>query len=184
MSANCADTNSITQEIKRFFDDRYSSRGFQVIYSTNPSEYMFDLVVSNFSPYTLVTKRNSRLLISARSPKVYLTLESELGGSGGGSQKKLQQNVVEDFAKLLISKSEKKIIVFTSLGYRDENNHPENRVENLYDLYARLNKDDSRVFAIHINGSKPNNQVTVLPVGTASFRFFEFLTSGYIEIQV
>ena len=171
--ARCEGTKSVTSEIKRYFCDRYESFvAIEVICSNHPREYLLDIIVTNFSLTNL----------NRDDPRILLAIESELGGSGGGSQKSLQENVVYDFMKLLLVKSNQKLLIFTSFAYEDEKDHVRNRVNELYLLYKKFCQNPEIVYVIHLEGRKDKNQVSILPISASGVSVYRMSPADCSEI--
>lgn len=121
-------TPDITQKIKEFFVQEFSE--YFVAPSPGVKEFLVDIFVAT---------RNPRMFASesvGEEFRAVLAVESELGGEGGGSQKYLARNVLEDFAKLLVIESEYKILIFTSLPYAAEENYVSNRLKEISAVYG------------------------------------------------
>ena len=148
-------TKEITSSIKDFFANRFSD--FTVLPNESSSEYLLDILVTNFTPLRVIGSNRKSLNLTLDSIEIYLAVESELGGAGASSAYGVHKNIVEDYVKLLLVKAEYKIMIFTSLGYKIEANHVINRVENLREIYFRVSSDGTGVLLVHLPGSQPKS---------------------------
>lgn len=153
-SVNPAATNDITHCIKDFFHHEYKNH--EVHSSYGSSEYLLDILVSNFKPLEVLSK-DKKLTLSVKPIEIYIAVESELGGEGASSAYGVHKNAVYDFIKLLSVQAKYKIMLFTSLPYANECNHVINRVESLRDVYSNSYMNPEGVLLIHLPGSQPNS---------------------------
>jgi hypothetical protein len=120
--------------------------------------------------------------------RVLLAVESELGGKNGGSPKALSENVMEDFAKLLVINCPYKILIFTSLAFSKEESHVVNRVKSIEKVYVQSGIAGN-ILLIHLkaepkiseNGNQTNPQISLKEKDIRAF----LLISGceFFEIE-
>lgn len=144
-------TQDITESIKEFFRSSFSP--LTVLPNGKSGEYLLDIMVTNFTPLKVVNKIS--LKTTQDSINIFVAAESELGGSGASSAYGVHKNVVEDYIKLMLVASKYKVMVFTSLPYKNEEHHIENRAESLRDLYQKTNPNAQGVLLVHLQGSQP-----------------------------
>lgn len=164
-------TPEITQEIKRFFVEQF--KGYFVAPNNGTKEFMVDVFISNINPREIHKFEDQGLI-------PILALESELGGNGGGAPGVLKGNVFEDFAKLLVIQSQYKVLIFTSLPYKNEDNHIKSRVQELYKYYE-LSQCKENILLVHLEAEPQktkNNQQTNPKIHTKSENI-----SGYILLK-
>lgn len=102
---NACDTKKTTDAIKTFFYERYSKK-FEVFSSKSKGEFLYDISVMNCNPKEILDEENEKL-----NPKIILSIESELGGSGANYKKGLLKNLSEDYFKILHSSSDYRIFI-------------------------------------------------------------------------
>ncbi|MDQ2822276.1 MAG: hypothetical protein M3Y65_18145 [Pseudomonadota bacterium] len=137
-------TTDITRMIKEFFAQEFS--GYFVAPSPNVKEFLVDVFVATRNPREFSSES------AGEEFKAILAVESELGGTGGGSQQYLMRNVLEDFSKLLVIKSEYKALIFTSLPYAAEEGHINNRLREIEAMYSNAGHPGN-ILLIHLRGS-------------------------------
>lgn len=173
---NPESTKKITTTIQKFFDEKYSDDN-KVLSSYNPQdantvtknkEYLVDILVTNFDPLEVINSSNKTLELQMKEPfKLYLAIESELGGPGGSAANGVHKNVVEDYIKLLAIQANFKVLIFTSLAYGNEKDHVAKRVENLFEIYSKFKPSENGILLIHLPGDQSirkeitSNQVQV-----------------------
>ena len=143
----------ITSRIKEYFANKYNDR--TVLYSKkseNQSEYLTDVLVTDFKPKNVVSKLNDKFKVSEKNIKALLAVESELGGEGGTSAGPVLKNVIEDFIKLLLIKSKYKILVFSSVPLKDEEEYLLNRVNTLKEVKESSDSSNEDILLIHLFG--------------------------------
>jgi hypothetical protein len=169
-------TGDITREIKRFFRQHYQRPHHVHCFHESGSEYMTDVLVTSFDPKRLVEDRTLKIVPS--SVDAYLAVESELGGVGASSAYGVMKNVVEDYAKLLLMRARYRVMIFTSLPYTKEQDHVENRVETLRDLYCRAHGLTSGVLLVHLEGTQPRSTQVQASFGNGKARGFLISEDG------
>lgn len=152
---NPTSTTDITSSIKEYFSNRFQN--YTVLPNDNSSEYLLDIMVTNFTPLKIIETDRNSLSITLDSLENHIAVESELGGSGGSSAYGVQKNVVEDYVKLLLVNAKYKIMIFTSLPYANENNHVANRVANLREIYLKVCPSEQGVLLVHLPGAQPSS---------------------------
>lgn|GEM_PF-2035583 len=168
-SENHVKTVDITNNIKDFFIEKFSKDFFVAPRkSHNVKEFLVDVIVSTRNPRDLIKFAGSEF-------RLLLAVESELGGVGAGSPKQLHANVLEDFAKLLLIKSEYKILIFTSLPYSIEQNHIQDRVYEIYSAFQDVGHDTD-ILLIHLeaipkktNGNPTNPTINLKQEAISAF---------------
>jgi hypothetical protein len=181
-------TQEITQKIKKFFRVTYSNThqvlcGYRDPEGRATSEYIADILVTTFDPKKMVlpadggNEASTRLQIASRPMRVFLAVESELGGVSASSALGVMRNVVEDYLKLMLIRTKYRVMVFTSLPYQNETHHVESRVNQLRELYQRAGCTDSGVLLIHLLGApRASSSQVQTSIRRASIR--GFLISG------
>lgn len=168
LDKNPTSTTDITASIKDYFTDKFQS--YTVLPNSNSGEYLLDIMVTSFTPLNVIDNSGSTLSIIGNPIENYIAVESELGGTGGSSAYGVQQNVVEDYIKLLLVNSKYKILVFTSLPYTNETDHVTKRVNNLKELYLKVCPNEQGVLLIHLPGSQPaSSQVQATVQGVTGY---------------
>lgn len=148
-------TKDITSSIKNYFSDRF--KRWTVLPNQNSGEYLLDVMVTNFTPLEILGNVAKEISVCDGQITNYISVESELGGSGGSSAFGVQKNVVEDYVKLLLVNSKYKIMIFTSLPYDGEENHVANRVDNLRVVYEKVCHNEQGVLLVHLPGGKQDS---------------------------
>lgn len=169
-------TADITKSVKDFFRDRFSSSHEVRCSNSKSSEYLTDVLVTNFNPVKIVQPHT--LEIVPTTIEVFMAVESEIGGPGASSAYGVMKNVVEDYLKLLVIRCQFRVMVFTSLPYSNEDNHVYKRVEVLRSLYQRATDVNSGLLLVHLSGSQPNSSQVQALVNADSIRGFEISTDG------
>lgn len=162
-------TKEATKLIKSFFSETYGAGRHVFPSDGNPKhrEFLLDVLILNFLPGDP---------IAHPSVSAYLAVESELGGEGGTSAGPIRRNVEYDFAKLLLVKAQHKVMVFTSLPLRGENDAQEARVRALQEMYAASGEHVS-ILLIHVQGMARKTSNGVGQVGVSLQRS---CISGYL----
>ncbi|EGQ9313379.1 hypothetical protein F7U73_21080 [Vibrio vulnificus] len=169
-------TPEITREIKRFFVEKFN--GYFVAPNNGTKEFMVDVFISNINPRKIHESNGQELI-------PILALESELGGNGGGAPGILKGNVFEDFAKLLVIQSQYKVLIFTSLPYKEEPNHIESRVQELYEYYD-LSPCQENILLVHLEAESQktkNNQQTNPKIHTKRENISGYLLLKGVGVQ-
>ena len=135
---NACDTEKTTDAIETFFYERYSKK-FEVFSSKSKGEFLYDISVMNCKPKEILKKNldeeNEKL-----NPKIILSIESELGGSGANYKKGLLKNLSEDYFKILHSSSDYRIFI----GIHEPNDEDINERANLfYQAYKNSDQEKS-----------------------------------------
>jgi len=146
---------NITKKITDYFAEKYIHQ--TVLYSEKSikkSEYLTDVLVTNFEPKNIASKKNKRFEVLGTEIKALLAVESELGGEGGTSAGPVLKNVVEDFVKLLLLKSKYKVLIFSSVPLKDEDEYLKNRVSTLMEVKKNTDSSDEEILLIHLLGNK------------------------------
>ncbi|MGE8452951.1 MAG: hypothetical protein ACN6OP_20495 [Pseudomonadales bacterium] len=181
-------TQEITQKIKSFFRATYSNThqvlcGYRDPEGRATSEYIADVLVTTFDPKKVVTpasagkEASTRLHIPSSPMRVFLAVESELGGVSASSALGVMRNVVEDYLKLMLIRTKYRVMVFTSLPYRNELHHVESRVNQLRELYHQAGCNDSGVLLIHLLGA-PRTSSSQVQTSIRRTSIRGFLISG------
>jgi hypothetical protein len=181
------ETTEITKAIKTYFRNAYHD--FNVHCSSDSSsEYMVDVLVTNFNPTALVQRvslaqegslaQNFSLALVPTSLEVHLAVESELGGKSASSPLGVMRNVMEDFLKLLLISAKHRVMIMTSLPYSGEQQHVEARVEILRRLYALFPTVDSGALIVHFAGGQPNSSQVQVTLNDASISGFLLSRDG------
>lgn len=139
-----AKTTDITKKIKEFFIQEFPD--YFVAPSPDVKEFLVDVFVATRNPRKFSSESVNEEF------RAILAVESELGGEGGGSQQYLMRNVLEDFAKLLVIKSEYKALIFTSLPYAAEENYISNRLKEIDAMYSNAGHPGN-ILLIHLLAS-------------------------------
>ena len=166
-------TKDITRSIKRMFRDYFAPPYTVLCGHEKGSEYMADVLVTSFDPKNLI--QPGSLAIVPESIGVHLAVESELGGKSASSAYGVMKNVVEDYVKLLVLQAEFRVMIFTSLPYRHEQDHLRNRVDTLRQLYLRTPGAASGVLLIHLQGAQVRS--TQVQASTAPHHIRGFVIS-------
>lgn len=169
-------TKNITRSVKRFFRSRYDSSHKVLCSDSDSSEYLTDVLVTTFDPKSAVQKKT--LNISTAQVSAFLAVESELGGVSASSGYGVMKNVVEDFLKLLMIRCEYRVMVFTSLPFKNEEEFIASRAATLRDLYARSPGLTGGVLLVHLAGSQPRSKQVQARVGVDSIRGFIISSKG------
>ena len=145
---------NITKRITDYFAQKYSNQ--IVLYSDKSikkSEYLTDVLVTNFEPKNIASKKNKQFEIPELKIKALLAVESELGGEGGTSAGPVLENVIEDFVKLLLLKSKYKVLIFSSVPLKDEEEYLNNRLRSLMKVKSNSDSSDEEILLIHLFGN-------------------------------
>ncbi len=169
-------TSEITSEIKSFFRERFAPTYNVLCSHTESNEFLTDVVVTTFDPKAAIRKKTLHIVPS--TVRVLLAVESELGGVGASSAYGVMKNVVEDYLKLLVVRSEYRVMIFTSLPYHGEENHVCERVELLRDIYHRAPGLNSGMLLVHLQGGQPISSQVQAVINTQSIRGFEVSVDG------
>lgn len=146
--------NNITKKITGYFAQKYSNQ--VVLYSEktiNKSEYLTDVLVTNFEPKNIASKKQNQFHVPATKINALLAVESELGGEGGTSAGPVLKNVIEDFVKLLLLKCKYKILIFSSVPLKDEEEYLTNRVKILMEVKNNTDSSEEEILLIHLFGN-------------------------------
>jgi hypothetical protein len=169
-------TNEITASIKQYFYDKYSS-AYTVLFTRDyQKEFVLDLVVTNFDPRQKMQGEMRQPAIN--SAKIYLAVESELGGTGGSSPSGVMNNVIEDFFKLTFINADYRILFFTSLPYADESDHVLNRAETLRQLYSIGPMNSHGICLFHLLGAQPRPGQVQVSISRSNIRGFIISADG------
>ena len=175
-------TAEVTKEIKTYFRERFSA-SYTVLCSDDLSkEYLVDVAVSSFDPRSIIKQRTLQIVPSTVS--VLLAVESELGGEGASSAYGVMKNVAADYLKLLVTRCERRAMVFTSLPYAGERDHVFRRVQILRELYQRTPGLKSGALLVHLDGSQPVSSQVRAKVDPDSIRGFEISDDGSHVVEL
>jgi hypothetical protein len=165
-SCDKVDTTTLTKEIKTYFKLQNKEK---LVRSTDTpyGEFLFDISVfkTNKLPFKNKTYNN----LETNDYFLELIVESELGGTGGSNAEQLFRNVAEDFHKLLICKSQYKILI-AAYSINARNLTKCNYVTKLFNIYKHLNNKDD-ILIILIAGETE---------GTKQIKLFNDKVSNYI----
>ena len=158
---NACDTTKTTDAIKTFFYERYSKK-FEVFSSKSKGEFLYDISVMNCKPKEIfkeiLDEENETL-----NPKIILSIESELGGSGANYKKGLLKNLSEDYFKILHSSSDYRIFI----GIHDRNDEDINKRANLFYRAYKNSFQEKSILLILIYGKRnkeiKRNQIQIDP---------------------
>lgn len=158
---NACDTKKTTDAIKTFFYERYSNK-FEVFSSKSKGEFLYDISVMNCKPKEILKEildeENEKL-----NPKIILSIESELGGSGANYKKGLLKNLSEDYFKILHSSSDYRIFI----GIHDPNDEDINERANLFYRAYKNSFQEKSILLILIYGIRnkeiKSNQIQIDP---------------------
>ena len=158
---NACDTKKTTDAIKTFFYERYSKK-FEVFSSKSKGEFLYDISVMNCKPKEILKEildeENEKL-----NPKIILSIESELGGSGANYKKGLLKNLSEDYFKILHSASDYRIFI----GIHDPNDEDINKRANLFYRAYKNSSQEKSILLILIYGIRnkeiKNKQIQIDP---------------------
>jgi hypothetical protein len=148
-------TEEITFAIKAFFRCEYEDQFVVLCSGGQHSEYMVDVLVTSFTPKSLIEK--GTLALSPNRFDVHLAVESELGGVSASGPYGVMKNAAEDFLKLLLINARRRVMIMTSLAFRKESEHVDARVETLRKMYAAFPNACSGVLIVHLAGSRPRS---------------------------
>jgi hypothetical protein len=149
------ETIQITRAIKRFFSCYFM--GYEILSSDNIGEYILDVLVVDYRPKELINSDKKSMTLTQVNYMPLLAVESELGGTGASSAYGVMKNVAEDFLKLLLISSKYKIMIFTSLKFKNEIDYINNRVNLLHEMYKNSPSNNQEILLIHIEGSQPES---------------------------
>ena len=154
---NACDTKKTTDAIKTFFYERYSKK-FEVFSSKSKGEFLYDVSVMNCKPKEILDEENEKL-----NPKIILSIESELGGSGANYKKGLLKNLSEDYFKILHSASDYRIFI----GIHDPKDEDINERANLFYRAYKNSSQEKSILLILIYGIRnkeiKNKQIQIDP---------------------
>jgi hypothetical protein len=158
---NACDTTKTTDAIKTFFYERYSKK-FEVFSSKSKGEFLYDISVMNCKPKEILKEildeENEKL-----NPKIILSIESELGGSGANYKKGLLKNLSEDYFKILHSSSDYRIFI----GIHDPKDEDINERANLFYRAYKNSSQEKSILLILIYGIRnkeiKNKQIQIDP---------------------
>lgn len=175
-------TPDITGYVKEFFSTKFSGTHTVLPSPAGASEFLVDVFVGTCDPRDIVENKSFR--IKATEIRAFIAVESELGGSGGASSSWLMKNVVEDYLKLLLVKSEYKVMLFTSTALEGETNHIVARVETLRALCEATGGSENGVLLIHLQGFKESQKQVRVVIDQSGIRGFYITPDGksYLEI--
>lgn len=143
---NACDTEKTTDAIETFFYERYSKK-FEVFSSKSKGEFLYDISVMNCKPKEILKEildeENEKL-----NPKIILSIESELGGSGANYKKGLLKNLSEDYFKILHSSSDYRIFI----GIHDPKDEDINERANLFYRAYKNSSQEKSILLILIYG--------------------------------
>ncbi|MCK5662712.1 MAG: hypothetical protein KAI17_04455 [Thiotrichaceae bacterium] len=143
VGADVSDTTDITYLIKQFFWDRYSQH---YVAGANNKEFLFDVTVMSCDPLLAYKNENDEY-------KIYLAVESELGGESASSAKYVERNTIEDFMKLIFSIADRKVMIAAySIDSGDnEENALASRIQKLKSINDK-SKNETGILVIFIKG--------------------------------
>ena len=154
---NACDTKKTTDAIETFFYERYSKK-FEVFSSKSKGEFLYDISVMNCKPKEILDEENETL-----NPKIILSIESELGGSGANYKKGLLKNLSEDYFKILHSSSDYRIFI----GIHDPKDEDINERANLFYRAYKNSFQKKSILLILIYGIRnkeiKNKQIQIDP---------------------
>jgi len=163
-------TAHTTGAIKRYFRNTFSPDHSVLCSHEDGCEFIADVLVSSFDPKDVVARKT--LQITVPTVRIRLAVESELGGVSASSAYGVMKNVMEDYLKLLVVRADLRVLIFTSLPYKNEPNHITARVETLRELYARTPELNSGVLLVHLAGTQPRSSQVQTVVSGQSIRGF------------
>jgi len=143
VGANTSDTTDITHLIKQFFGDKYSQH---YVAGPNNKEFLFDVTVMSCDPLLAYKNENDEY-------KIYLAVESELGGESASSSKYVERNTIEDFMKLIFSIADRKVMIAAysiDSGY-DEENVLASKIQKLKSINDK-SRNETDILVIFIKG--------------------------------
>lgn len=163
-------TGDITKAIKDYTRDFFKDKNDLVFSSEENSEYLYDVSVLTFDPKNVINNVDE---IKYFEYKAYLLLESELGGPSATAYTQVFKNVLEDYLKLLIGKSEYKIMIMGLSPKRKETNYIENRIEIMKEIYEK-SECESSILLVVIEGSNKdeNGQTIQIKLDTSKIHAF------------
>lgn len=157
---NFDNTNEVTRKIKKYFHATYETDTHKVLSSykeTNSKnkEFLLDVLVTNFKPLEVISSNGRKLKLVNTSPTVHLAVESELGGVSASGPLNVQRNAIEDFIKLTLINSEYKVMIYTSMRYKgeDEASYLKDRCDDFSNIYQSSTTNEHGLLLIHIKSS-------------------------------
>ena len=144
LEADSSDTTQTTSLIKQFFGIRYSD--YYVAGSNNNKEFLFDVSVMSCNPLEVHENTHTEY-------KIYLAAESELGGKSASSSKKVEQNTIEDFLKLICANTERKVMIaiYSIPSGHEEQPTLELKIQKLISINNKSN-NEADILVIFIKG--------------------------------
>lgn len=168
------ETALITRTIKRFFSCFFMK--YEVLPSANVSEYLLDIMVTDYRPLEFLKK--GTMIREQVDYKPLLAVESELGGDSANSSVSVMRNAVEDFVKLLLVSSQYKVLVFTSLPSSEESQNDEKYISERVKLLKEIHQNSPAkyidILLIHIKGEQENGK------GQVKVSISDDSISGYV----
>lgn len=169
-------TRETTNAIKQYFRNTFCLDHHVLCSHAEGNEFGIDVLVTSFDPKNMVAKRT--LELRASTVRILLAVESELGGVSASSAYGVMKNVVEDYLKLLITRCDARVMIFTSLPYKGELKHVEKRVETLRELYASVAGLDTGALLIHLDGAQIRSSQVQTIISAQSIRGFIVASDG------
>ena len=155
-------TPDITKRIKNFF--AHAFHRYVVLPSSEHKEFLTDVFVATSNPRQIAPVRQQHPF------RAILVVESELGGEGGSAPAYLKRNVFEDFAKLLVIRSDYKMMIFASIPYAGEHEHVQCWVDEMNAMYCASGcTEDMLLVRLHAtpqktaNGNPTNPKISLDP---------------------
>lgn len=142
LSSPLVHTLDFTRAIVNYFKDKFSSHVF--LSHVGKHEYLYDICVMDFHPLDIYKNDKD-------SYKVYLVVESELGGESASSANSVERNVIEDFFKILQANAENKILIGIYSSKCREANALNNRIDNMFKI-ARKTDNQTPILVVLIEG--------------------------------
>ncbi len=142
LSSPLVHTPDFTGAIVNYFKDKFSSH--VVLSHVGKHEYLYDICVMDFHPLDIYKNDKD-------SYKVYLVVESELGGTSATSAKLVEKNVIEDFFKILQANAENKIFIGIYSGNQNESGVLENRIRKMFEISQKTD-NQTQILVVLIEG--------------------------------
>ena len=139
------DTSTITSAIKNYFYNKFKE--YYVAGANGTNAYLYDISVMPCNPLDIYNNNMSEY-------KIYLAIESELGGESASSSKNVEKNVIEDFFKIVQALSDYKLFIGVYSKSKFEETKDEalkNRILKIENINNK-SKNDTSILVIMIYG--------------------------------
>lgn len=139
------DTSYVTNTIKSYFAKKYTE--YYVAGVNGNKEYLYDISVLTCNPLEIFNNNKCEY-------KLYLVVESELGGESASSSNNVERNVIEDFFKIIQTLSDYKIFIGVYSKANTENTNEDalkNRIKKM-EIINNKSVNRSNILVIMING--------------------------------